>query len=216
MSYDNVIINNERIRDFKEKNIKQINTRVKPESLPGKIIDKSSLNATVKEYVKYKDQSYIMLVHTVHNVYFDKINLNTDLDEVVSTLELKYVEQIRFFSEFSELFIWKQDNSIYFRFREDEEDNSTKKDSEGYLSRDYYEEFHIMWGTQLKEGNTLLEEERGIKLEIPYTLKEDAPPPLRFVVRNYIDYDKKDGFLEFFDARLVKIIKRDGSDISNS
>jgi hypothetical protein len=40
--------------------------------------------------------------------------------------------------------------------------------------------------------------------------------PIRFVVRNYLKYDENNQFLEIFDARLVKIIDKNGLEIKNN
>lgn len=147
----------------------------------------------------------LLLVYKYNQVYIGSIikdNLNVLGDD---QFELKYITEIRMFSESGELHLWKYGDKFKWRLRIDEE-------VEGEIH--IYEEKHVIWGTKINTKNTneLVEEHRGMRIQFPREIINE-PLPIKYEVRNYFNFDE-DGMIKFYDARLVKIINNNGDVIN--
>lgn len=199
--YNKAIIESSELSNFEELKIFDKSERINTNVVRGKLEKDSNPPPIIKNLLKTEHIPYLVLIYNVNNVSFEKLEKISDLDRF--KIERKYLEEIRIFSLLSELYIWKKNKQLFYRFRED---------GNGSELLDYFEEAHIMWGTRIEKENILSEEFRGMKLKMPFEIKETSKLPLRYVVRNYIDYDKN-GFLQFIDARLLRLIDKNGNDV---
>ncbi|KKN48319.1 hypothetical protein LCGC14_0654110 [marine sediment metagenome] len=151
------------------------------------------------------DGNCLLLVYKYNQVYIGSIikdNLNVLGDD---QFELKYITEIRMFSESGELHLWKYGDDFKWRLRIDEEE-------EGEVH--IYEEKHVIWGTKVNNENPdeLVEEHRGMRIQFPQEIINETLP-LKYEVRNYFNFDD-DGMIKFYDARLVRIINSNGGVIN--
>ena len=170
----------------------------------------NSIKTKIEEDVKICDflkknfsseDKFWVLAHTSDRV----ILTGTSPESVTSDLEgvsKENLQVLRAFNEEKELKIWGYHGKLHGRLVED--DGDKKVDQEMFL-----------WGNDIldnpKEGKViLLEKGLGCRIEIPESFdvkKKDLP--LKILVRNYYEFEH-DGLLSFYDARLVKLLKRGG------
>ena len=100
-------------------------------------------------------------------------------------LEYDRIEEMRIFDPKKELYIWRENDHLKGRLREDNDETGTKE-------TEYVISNLILWGTRAKTekpGWTTLKEERGIEYTVPYTPKRiDEQHPLRIKIHTYIEY----------------------------
>jgi CRISPR-associated protein (TIGR03984 family) len=104
--------------------------------------------------------------------------------------------ELRLFDAESELYVWRKDGGFGYRVRRDCEGNVME----------YVQARQPLWGTRVAgEGNSwsTIEEDRGIRFEVPFTGLELTPlKRLCLVTRNYIGYNEIDQ-AGYVDCRFV-------------
>lgn len=152
----------------------------------------------------------VFLVVYKHNeVLIGKID-NSGIDlENKKELQIDFLKELRMFSEKGELYIWNQGDQLGYRLRIDQEQDDP---AESKISR--YDEAHFMWGKKVKNGNFIYEKDRGMELKLPFNVTKDDLP-LKYLIRNYFEYDEEDGMIRFIDARLVNFLNKQGKEIKN-
>jgi CRISPR-associated protein (TIGR03984 family) len=134
-----------------------------------------------------------------------KISLHFgDLENLDRVLEL------RIFNSSEELYIWREDDSLYCRHRSDDlESNETPKE-------EYVESDLVLRGTDFpkkttkddktKDGWTTLTEDQGFTYNLPFVVEKISPKdPLKIRVRSYIKY-LNDMQASFYDSRFVGFV----------
>ncbi|MEA1883591.1 MAG: CRISPR-associated protein Csx19 [Thermotogota bacterium] len=109
------------------------------------------------------------------------------------------IEEMRIFDPTKELYIWRQNDTLKGRLREDLPETGTK-DIE-YIISDL-----VLWGTRAKTekpGWTTLKEDRGIEYTVPFPVKRvDEKHPLCLTIHTYIGYIN-DIQASYIDSRFV-------------
>ena len=126
-------------------------------------------------------------------IYFlDRVSI-IDVRKTPVTQPLEKAVGIRAFNDEGEYFINKNEGNFSGRIITDFEE-----DKEGYESFGIVDEYHRLWGKVSKSDRTLLTEERGISLILPFEL--ESGKNIAFVkVRNYFT---PEGDLKNVDFRL--------------
>jgi CRISPR-associated protein (TIGR03984 family) len=145
--------------------------------------------------------------------FFDhQVVIGTYLDKAFSfhnatSLDDQYLNQIRIFNHFGELYLWKdEDKKWQYRIRTDErieEESSDFKKSQIMLARQY------LWGTQNnKQGNWLfLDEKRGMKIILPEIAGINKDDRIILISYYYIGYDETTHQAGYVDCRFVDFKK---------
>ena len=127
-----------------------------------KIIEKYEKNKDLKQFLMEKankklDGKCLLIVYKYNQVYIGSI-LNSELNVLGDDqFILDYITEIRMFSEYGEIHLWKYGDAFKWRLRIDEE-------VEG--DTNIYEEEHFIWGTKVNYDE-LVEEHRGMKIRFP-------------------------------------------------
>lgn len=126
-------------------------------------------------------------------IYFlDRVSI-VDLRKTPLNLPLDKLLGIRAFNEDGEYFVSKDEGHFAGRIITDFDEE--KADAESF---EIVDEYHKLWGKVSKSDRTLLTEERGISLKLPFEL--EAGKNIAFVkVRNYFT---PEGDLRNVDFRL--------------
>lgn len=123
--------------------------------------------------------------------------------EPTNIVEEEIIEA-RIFNKKQELYIWRETDNLFFRFRKDEECTNLKNtDCEEYLVSNL-----VLWGTKIrriKEGFTTIFEDRGIEYTVPFEVEKlDSKNPLKLRIHTYIEY--LNGIqASFYDSRFVSL-----------
>ena len=149
---------------------------------------------------KYFSKSALGLAYRYQDVLLLAIQ-NEDIN-FSEPLILNEILEIRIFSSENEFHLWKNNQDYYWRVRSDDDQSELVN---------VYEQEHLLWGTKLVNDHILQEGSRGISISLPFSISQDQIP-LRYVVRNYFQYDSN-GLIQFFDARLVCIKNNKGDEI---
>ncbi len=143
-----------------------------------------------------------LLVYKHHEVQIGMIENGQIRIDRKEELIPEYLKELRVFSENGELYIWKQNQELKFRLRTDDKGDPV------YI----YKEDHFMWGNKVqKDGCIIYEENRGMKIHLPFAVS-DKQLPLKYRVWNYYDYDAN-GLIQFKDARLLCFLDKNGKEI---
>ena len=163
----------------------------------------SNLMTLIKEKIKKNHEPYYLLIYKFNEVLLKRI-LSNVIDETLSSdLNPKYLKEFRLFSKDSELYLWRSPKGFSWRYREDGSGDPVN----------VYEEQHVIWGTEIVGNRNILKEKfRGMTIVLPFSLREDLP--LKYLIRNYFNFDDETGLIKFYDARLVNFIPEEG-DIKN-
>ncbi len=112
----------------------------------------------------------------------------------------KHIIRCRIFDQERELFVWKTEDRIKYRIRNDQSGEKVE-----VIDAD-----QVMWGRNFvsSDGMIKVSESRGIKYELPESCVENPLLPVteRLVLRtrNYVDYNEI-GQASFVDSRFVSI-----------
>ncbi|MCX8024166.1 MAG: CRISPR-associated protein Csx19 [Thermanaerothrix sp.] len=113
------------------------------------------------------------------------------------------LQQTRLFGPRSEILLWRDNGHLRARIIQDGIGEE----------QDYYDEFHLLWGTEVEErknGFALLREGReGLRHAPP--LPDNAQPPISLKVRHYVAYDA-DGQAYIAYSRLVGFESQGGAE----
>lgn len=160
-------------------------------------MDRVVFNKTNLKKDKYEFKSYEDLLQDVKKYDYViiykldcvKILKSSDVDNLDELLEL------RAFNEEGELHIIVDGERVIGR---------TITDGVGE-EHEYVDETHLLWGEakQYKDGYTLLSEDRGNKLSVPFEVENGKRAFI--VVRNYLSNTQ----FAFDDYRMVKFITRE-------
>ncbi|MHA1439593.1 MAG: type III-D CRISPR-associated protein Csx19 [Promethearchaeota archaeon] len=119
----------------------------------------------------------------------------------------EHLIKLRVFNENKELYIWKNLNGFKYRYRIDQQ---------GETTYDYIDAKQIIWGTKSKkltEFFSEIKEERGIKFIIPsdWLNGKSLNDNNRLIMktRNYLSYNNL-GQASFTDSRIVNIKLKEG------
>ena len=128
-----------------------------------------------KAFVLFKDKALFGMFKN------DELSFSENYD-----LKLKMIEEMRVFNDEKELYLYRKNNALFARLREDSETGNGEE-------REYVISKIALWGTEAKklENNwTRLSEDRGITLTIPFVpeKKVDEHHPVFIVVHSYIEY----------------------------
>jgi CRISPR-associated protein (TIGR03984 family) len=112
--------------------------------------------------------------------------------------------EVRVFNKKQELYIWRENSELFFRFRKDEECTDLKNTNcEEYLVSNL-----VLWGSKIKrikEGFTTIFENRGIEYTVPFEVEKlDSENPLKIKIHTYIEY-LNDMQASFYDSRFVSL-----------
>ncbi|NWJ95675.1 MAG: hypothetical protein HXX20_07830 [Chloroflexi bacterium] len=130
-------------------------------------------------------------------------------DQIIPELaQPEYVQELRLFSQRGEFYLWQtNDKGRKFKARLLLDH---KKQSEPSLLPFTADEWQPLWGTKVTldgPGWSIISEERGATLRLPYEAKE-SDLPLRVRVRHYLKYHPENGLAYCYDLRLVDIRDR--------
>jgi len=146
-----------------------------------------------------------LIVHKHHEVSIGEVKEKIICLERAKELTPLLLKQLRMFSKKGELYIREYDGKFNYRLRIDEE-----KEGDAYI----YDEEHFMWGNETADDrHTVIETNRGMKINFPFSI-EGKDPPLKYLVRNYLRYDDN-GLIHFYDARLMTFLDAQGEDLYN-
>lgn len=144
-------------------------------------------------------EAYV-LIHAVHAVRFALLTssgLDESLDEVLDPV---LVQEVRIFNQSGELHVWRTDNGFAWRILQDAATTAVAGDTHFQADYTYY-----LWGNHLdSDGQTLVDRDRGMRIEFPILGGADSPVHATYTVRNYLGYDC-DGQVRLLDARLVSL-----------
>lgn len=185
---------------------------VKIDQIKSKVVESGdlALNADLIAFLTEKIKVHfttpgLLLVHSHDAISLYKIE-NSSISEPetrLTSLLLANILQLRLFSGQGELYMWNTEPNFQWRLRMDAQESSP----ESHI----YEEAHYIWGTNVAERENhfyLIEEHRGMQIQVPFPIRKDQIP-LKYRVRNYFRYDE-DGLIDFYDARLVNILDKNG------
>lgn len=113
----------------------------------------------------------------------------------------KFIQKMRLFNKSKELYIWrKNENSFCGKLRIDGEGEDW----------DVIDAWQALYGTRCEEKNagTLLSEERGTEIVIPFSGIKESDLPIRIHTRNYIGYNEL-GQAGYEDCRFVAFTNKD-------
>ncbi|MBD3339739.1 MAG: hypothetical protein GF353_11560 [Candidatus Lokiarchaeota archaeon] len=180
-------------------NFNKIKSKTKPIHLDQ---NTSLLNFIIEESKELSGDVFLILynhnsieIGLIHNNIIENIN-----PKLLST---NLVKEFRVFSENGELYGWKQNNQLKYRFRIDDKNG---EDAE------VYDEYHYMWGNKINDNNTIFEENRGMEMRLPFSVN-NISLPLKFKVRNYYHFDEN-RIIQFHDARLIHFADSNGKAIN--
>lgn len=124
-----------------------------------------------------------------------ELHLSCDaFPEVSPLLRIETLQQVRLFGHLSELLMWRDESTWRARLIRDDAGESHQ----------YYEEAHLLWGTDVdlkKDGFILLRQGKEGLRHAPPLASSDSP---RLKVRHYIAYDR-DGQAYITYSRLVSL-----------
>lgn len=105
------------------------------------------------------------------------------------------IHELRVFDLDSELYIYRVNDKLKYRYRKDDGTNKDYKDIEMYL-----------WGS-IKNSGEIVEENRGIRIKLPESLalNFEKAKKVRLKTQNYYQFDE-DGKIFICDSRFVKFI----------
>ncbi|MDI6781989.1 MAG: CRISPR-associated protein Csx19 [bacterium] len=156
---------------------------------------KSDFNSLVKHWGN--DDGYFV----AYLDYMVLIGKFCDGDFQGERFEPKFIQKMRLFNKSKELYLWRQDENIFSgRLRVDEADSDV----------DAIDAWQVLYGTRCEEksGETLLSEERGTNLAIPFIgLNEKVDMPIRIRTRNYIGCNDL-GQAGYEDCRFVEFTNK--------
>lgn len=114
-------------------------------------------------------------------------------------LDLSFVQRMRVFNKDAELFVWRTEDGLRARLREDREGTTV----------DVVEATQVLFGTRSKplDGFTKLKEDRGTEIILPGGFILDEKNDKKRVAvktRNYIDYPS--GQATYVDCRFVDFV----------
>lgn len=152
------------------------------------MLDKSQIE-------KFINEKFWLLVYYTDSIQIEE-RKNLELKDLSLGIFLKNNDvnedkllKVRFFNQKCEILIWKYNESLKSRSIFENEIPEDK-----ILDREYF-----TWGNKI-DGDYIKEESRDIKIKIPESLKKNQ---LKYKVRNYFDYNEKDGLICFTDYRLL-------------
>jgi len=171
------------------------------------LVEQGEVNSNIRDFVFNKINRGFIVCWFHNGVLFGKIqnnnfvfcyNQNPDFD--------KHLIKLRAFNEDEELYLWKRNDKLHYRYR---------KDGEGNETWEFIEAVQVMFGTNSKDlGNGFCEikEGRGISYIVPKEFLNDKSlsknTRLFLITRNYICKDDRGneiGQVGFVDNRFVKI-----------
>jgi len=109
--------------------------------------------------------------------------------------ELKFIQKMRLFNQSKELYIWRNSENVFLgRLRIDKTGEET----------DVIDAWQALYGTKCepKAEGTLLTEDRGTNLVVPFSNITENNLPIRIHTRNYIGYNEL-GQAGYEDCRFV-------------
>jgi CRISPR-associated protein (TIGR03984 family) len=153
-----------------------------------------------------KDQNCFVFALLYEQVCFGTYQKNGKISLHFGDLEnLDRVLELRIFNSSEELYIWRENDIIHYRYRSDVlESNETPEE-------EYVESDLILRGTDIvddetKDDWTTLTEDQGFTYSLPFVVEKLSPKdPLKIRVRSYIEY--LNGMqASFYDSRFVGFV----------
>jgi len=169
-------------------------------------VEKGEVNSDLNSFIINKINEGFIICWLHYEVLFGKIENNgfTFYSNLTSNLK-KYLIKLRAFNDKDEIYLWKHDDKLSFRYR---------KDGEG-TDWEIIDAKQVMFGTNSRDlgnGFTEIKEKRGIKYIVPTEFLNgrslSIKARLMLITRNYI-YDNELGQANFIDSRFLKIIIRE-------
>jgi CRISPR-associated protein (TIGR03984 family) len=126
-------------------------------------------------------------------IYKDRLEMQPGGPE---PLDFVLLRDFRLFGPKGEWHVWRVSaEKLKGRFREAGQDNG----------QDFLKAPHLLWGTRIEQETiddwTCVSEERGMRLWLPWKVKEDQPGSLQ--VRQIIGRDEETGLAGIIDAMLL-------------
>ncbi|MCP4217945.1 MAG: TIGR03984 family CRISPR-associated protein [bacterium] len=125
-------------------------------------------------------------------------------------LEVPFLQRLRVFNEKKELMIWKSEDGLRGRLREDIE-SCDNAETENYVR--VVDAHQVVWGTRANQttGGICLTEKRGTRLVLPFKDLEDVDDKknrVLLVTRNYVDFNEA-GQATYVDSRFMGFLYKD-------
>lgn len=174
-----------------------------------KALDVQPESGWIRNCKEILPDAWLALVHCDHLVKFALLD-----DSVFE--DFAYIRDVHIFSQTGEIYLWRDEDVFNGRLRIDHE--IAQKET---AQIEVYDETHLMWGTKpgetlghaVPEGcSILVEENRGMAIEIPIPELTEQHMPLSYTIRNYYTFDDVElgadlglGLIRFDDARLVSL-----------
>ena len=173
--------------------------KLKSTARPVQLVGCETLKDTVSSVASELGDGYWCLVYKHDAVRLDH-SRSRQFDELLNT-PLKRLKEARFFSDGAEFKLWRYEDGLRARLRED---------GRGVDARVFVEEM-VLWGTDVKDERKLIEPGKGTVIELPFAVN-DSHLPIKIRLNSYFDYDEN-GLIRFHDARLVVLVSKDGGPI---
>lgn len=148
----------------------------------------------INKYCKKLTGDGWLVIYSYDKVVLDKFPHFPNHADII---ELDNIREARIFNKTGEVKIWRYNGKLNDRYRDDSELN-------------IYKDQMNLWGNRMNE-NTLIQQDRGIKLELPIKISQDKLP-LKVHVNNYYEFNT-DGLIVFKDARLTKITNKQDQEV---
>jgi CRISPR-associated protein (TIGR03984 family) len=183
----------------------------KVETIITRCLEKGELKKDIGDLLVEKSTKpgspIFLIVHKHHEVSIGEVKEKTIHLECAQELTPMLLKELRMFSKNGELYIWKYEDKFNYRLRIDEE-----KEGDQYI----YDEEHFMWCDKPGKDDdyTVYETNRGMRLKLPFPIKDESKLPLKYLVRNYLTYDEN-GLIHFYDARLMTFLDANGEELEN-
>lgn len=172
---------------------------VKSESEPLGIINVTDYTALNKFLGKNFEQNGIVVAYLDYAVLIrNYINKEIVFMKDEQPFDPKFIQKLRLFNRNMELFIWRTDDNWNARLR---------KDTDTETGLPVIEANQLLFGTtaKLTNGFTLLTEDRGTEVMLPFEIKnvDTGKNRVKIKTRNYISYNEI-GQAGFNDCRFVE------------
>ncbi|MDD2401841.1 MAG: CRISPR-associated protein Csx19 [Clostridia bacterium] len=172
--------------------------------------EEGELLEVLHQHIDCKAFVYMVMDHRVALGSYEKgeIQIELGLENKVTDLPLKYVQELRVFEENREFCALRIGGSFKWRLRVD-----VKEETPNFRRVSILDEIHKLWGAVRKEEEkekgewSLLSTKRGNAIYFPGGVKLHGEKGL--VVRNYLQFntaDSENGLVQFVDERFCEFV----------